>query len=195
MILKIFVRFASHVKIVPDDLPIVSTQNEIVSAWVHTYRRDPFGTRLEFSHHLLFLKVVLKHLNMGASEEMRLRRVEADRLNNTFGLSEWSSRGGTAQTVNHHLTRSLNIMSHGGEVITLRMPNNFTDHMVEFHLNHQSSFAIVVQEFPFDEFFLLVTSFLVNVILLLPIFHIDFGVRIGVLGIKHRLDDINLFFV
>jgi hypothetical protein len=92
VIFKILVRFGSHINIEPHDLLIIRSQDKVIPLWMDRDRRDPLGPRLVLGDHGLFLKIVLEHLNMSSSEEMRLRWMEANCLNDTFRLGEWPRR-------------------------------------------------------------------------------------------------------
>lgn len=86
MILKVLVWLGSHVHIKPVDLFVVGADDEVVTAGVHIDGGDPFGAGLVLGHYHLLLKVVLKDLDMRTSEKVWARRMETDRLNDTFGL-------------------------------------------------------------------------------------------------------------
>jgi hypothetical protein len=50
MVLQIFVWLRSHVHVEPNNLSVVSSQDEVVTTRVARDRRDPLGTRLESSY-------------------------------------------------------------------------------------------------------------------------------------------------
>jgi hypothetical protein len=69
--------------------------------------------------------------------------------------------------VDEHLGRGLDIMGHGCEIVTLRVPNHLADYLAKIHLDHLISLAVIGLESPFNILFLLVTSLCIKLILLL----------------------------
>lgn len=73
---------------------------------------------------------------MRAREKMGFRWMKTNGLHNTFTLIKRSCRITPIQTMNHNLTRSLNIMSQSCKIVTLRVPNHFANYMFEINFNH-----------------------------------------------------------
>ena len=132
---------------------------------------DPLCTRVVLGHNALLLEIVLEDLHVGTSEEMRLGWVETNGLNDTLRLSEWPRGVGTRQAVDHNLAGGLDVVRHGGKVVSLRVPNNLADDSFEVHRNHMLTKTAVFAEFPGDELLFLVTGFGVNIVLSFPFLH------------------------
>ena len=57
--------------------------------------------------------------------------------------------------MNDYLSRGLNILRHGGKIVTLGMPNNCLYDVLESYLDHFSS-VYISPERPFPELLLLI---------------------------------------
>lgn len=119
VVLQVLVGLGAHVRVEPDYLAIVCTQDEVVTSWMYRDGRYPLGARAVFSYYALLLEVVLEDLNVSASEEVRLSRVERYALHNTLAVTERSSRSGPLKTVNHYLTRGLDVVDQSRKVVSL----------------------------------------------------------------------------
>lgn len=162
---------------------------------MHRDRRDPLCTRLVLGNDALLLKIVLEHLHVSRSEEMRFRWMETNRLNDSFGLSKWPCRIRPWQRVDENLRRCLNIMSHSRKVVSFRMPNHLTYNLAEVHLDHLVSFTVICLKSPFDILFLFVTCLGVTLILLLKLDKLVHCFLILFLGVKSCLNYENKLFV
>lgn len=72
---------------------------------------------------------------MSACKEIWSGWVEAYRLNYSFGFRKRSIRSCSTQTMNHDLAGCLDIISHRSKIVSLRMPYQFTNNMLEFDLD------------------------------------------------------------
>lgn len=71
--------------------------------------------------------------------------------------------------MDHDLARGLDVVRHRGEVVTLRVPHDFTDNVLELHLDGLGAREeAVLYELPLDKLLLLVVSFNIEVVLILP---------------------------
>ena len=98
--------------------------------------------------------------------------------------------------MNQYLTRSLNVVGHCCEVITFRVPYQFANNMLEFHLNTFSSLnASIFNKVPADELLFLVISKLIKVICTNPLFHLLASFLGEGFAIELGLEDVDEFFV
>ena len=90
MILQVLVGLGAHIHIEPEDLLVISTQDEVVTLRVQRNRRNPLGARLVLVDHGLLLEVVLEDSLVSGDKEVRLCWVELHGLHDTLSLSEGS---------------------------------------------------------------------------------------------------------
>ncbi len=79
---------ATHIHVEPKNLLVICTKDEVISLWMHRDGRNPFSTRLILAHDRLLLQVVLKDCGLCSSEEMRLRWMERNALNDSISCRE-----------------------------------------------------------------------------------------------------------
>jgi hypothetical protein len=65
------------------------------------------------------------------SEEVRLRGMERDGLNDPFSGAKGSLAVSFAHTVNKYLTCRLDVVSYRGEIVTFRVPADLADHILQ----------------------------------------------------------------
>ena len=133
---------AAHVHVEPQDFLVVGAEDEVVALWVNANTGNPLGSRLVFVYDRLLLKVVLEDDRLRASEEVRLRGMESDCLDDAFSRAERFLRRSLADAVDQHLGSRLDVVGHRCEVVTLRVPEHFADHVFQSQRNH------VLFEFP-----------------------------------------------
>lgn len=119
VVLQCLVGFVTtHIHIKPKNFFIVSPQNEVVALGMHGNAANPLGPRLILVHNSLFLQVVLEHCDVRGCEEVRLRGMERNCLDDAFSSAEGSLAVSFAYTVNQHLACRLDVVSYRGEVVT-----------------------------------------------------------------------------
>ena len=84
VILQRLVRLRSHVQVEPDDLLVVSAEDEVVTLRMHRDRTNPLAAGAVLGDDGLLLEIILEHLHVCRHEEVRLRRMEADGLHYSF---------------------------------------------------------------------------------------------------------------
>lgn len=135
---------------------------------MHGDRRDPLGARLILVDHGLFLEVVLKHSLMCGDKEVGLSRMELHGLHDTLSLCERSLRGRLGQRVDHNLDRGLKIMCHRREVVSLRVPDDALNNILEGDLDHFATVS-VLREGPLPELLLLIVEEDILIVVLLSL--------------------------
>ena len=97
--------------------------------------------------------------------------------------------------MDEYLRGSLDVMGHGGEIVSLGMPDDFADDLSKIHLDHCVSETIIILESPFNVLFFFIACLSVKLILFLPLDHALFSLLIKDLAIELCLDYKNKFLV
>ena len=82
------------------------------------------------------MQVVLENSDVRCSEEVRLRGMERNCLNDAFSGAEGSLTVSFAYTMNQHLACRLDVVSYRSEVVTFGMPADLADDIFQSQSNH-----------------------------------------------------------
>jgi len=80
------------------------------------------------------------------SEEVWLCGVERYRLNDAFSCAEGSLTCRFANTVDQHLTRRLDVVSYRRKIVTLLVPADFTDHILQGQSDRRLNFNLGLEQ-------------------------------------------------
>ena len=115
-------RISRHVHIEPAHLLVIGSNNEVVSLGVHGDGGYPLGTRSVLADDGLFLQVVLEDSGLGGCEEVWFGWMERDALDDSIRGREGLLGRCLTNGVNEDLTCGLDVVSHGGDVVSSWMP-------------------------------------------------------------------------
>lgn len=82
------IRFRTQVQIEPQHLPVVGTDQQIITAHMNRHRRYPLGIRQQLLQQRLLHQIVDPDVSLRGDEEIRFRRMEENTLNQAFGFRE-----------------------------------------------------------------------------------------------------------
>lgn len=133
---------------------------------------------------------------MGACEEIGPRRMETDCLNDTFRLRKGPVRARSSQTMYHDLACGLDIVSHSREVVSLWMPNQFANNVLELHLDGLGAWReAVFHEGPADKLLLQLIGFGVDIVLGFPLCEFLAELLRAALRVQFWLEDVNVLCI